>query len=62
MNEFEAAAATIRAMQEGRVNGKFRCPRCGMRSNVEAEAVDCCKELGPPASQKVPNVRFERLE
>lgn len=62
MNEFEAEAATMRAIQEGRVNGKFRCPRCGMRSNVEAEAQECCRELGPPSSQKVPNARFDRLE
>jgi hypothetical protein len=62
MNESEAEAATIRAIEEGRVNGKYRCPRCGMRSHVEAEAQNCCKELGPPASQKVPDARFERLE
>lgn len=62
MNDFEAAQAIDRAIAEGRVFGKYRCPRCGMRSNVEAEAIDCCKGLGPPALEKVSKARFERLE
>ena len=62
MNDSEAEAATIRAIKEGRVHGKFLCPRCGMRSNVEAEAMACCEGIGPPASQKICDSRFERLE
>ena len=62
MNEFEAAKATSRAVEEGRVHGKYRCPRCGMRSNHKADAMNCCKGLGPPASQRLPDARFERKE
>lgn len=62
MNEFEANAATLRAIEEGRLTGKYRCPRCGMRSHDESEARNCCKQIGPPASQKVPDARFDRLE
>jgi tRNA(Ile2) C34 agmatinyltransferase TiaS len=59
-SEAEAQAATIRANMEGRLNGEFRCPRCGMRSNTREEAVACCEELGPPASDIVSDARYRR--
>ena len=31
-----------RATAEGRVDGKHRCPTCGMRYKNEAEAINCC--------------------
>ena len=62
MNDSEASSATDRAIEEGRVHGKYRCPRCGMRSKLKKEAADCCKGLGPPAVDKVSESRFERYE
>jgi hypothetical protein len=59
-SETEAKAATIRATLEGRLNGEHRCPRCGMRSNTLEEAVACCDELGPPASERVSDSRYRR--
>ena len=56
----EAEAATIRATLDGRLNGEYRCPRCGMRSNTQEEAVACCEELGPPASERVSDSRYRR--
>lgn len=48
------------AIAEGRVYGKFRCPRCGMRSNDEQEAADCCEDIGPAAVERVSDSRFLR--
>jgi hypothetical protein len=31
-----------RAQAEGRVDGKHRCPTCGMRFNNDANAANCC--------------------
>lgn len=31
-----------RAQEEGRVDGKFRCPTCGMRFRTDVESVNCC--------------------
>ena len=31
-----------RAWSEGRVDGKYRCPVCGMRFNDEKAGDDCC--------------------
>ena len=59
-SDAEAAAATDRALEEGRVDGKYRCSWCGMRSHLESEARDCCRELGPPATSRVANARFGR--
>jgi hypothetical protein len=56
----EMSAAMVRAAQEGRIDGKYRCPRCGMRSNIEEEAATCCEELGPPSSERVSDSRFHR--
>ncbi len=32
-----------KAEAEGRLDGKYRCPVCGMRYLTEKEADDCCK-------------------
>ena len=34
-----------KAEQEGRHNGKFRCPICGMRYRKEREASTCCNGM-----------------
>ncbi len=34
-----------KAMDEGRVDGKHRCPVCGMRFNARRDAVLCCAEV-----------------
>jgi hypothetical protein len=60
VNESDAEAATIRATREGRLNGEYRCPRCGMRSDIQAEAMACCEELEPPASERVSDSRYRR--
>jgi hypothetical protein len=31
-----------KAHAEGRVDGKFRCPTCGMRFRTDVEASNCC--------------------
>jgi hypothetical protein len=31
-----------KAEQEGRLNGKYKCPVCGMRYKKEREALACC--------------------
>lgn len=31
-----------KAQSEGRIDGKFRCPTCGMRFKTEVEASNCC--------------------
>jgi hypothetical protein len=31
-----------KAQAEGRVDGKHRCPTCGMRFKSDAEAANCC--------------------
>jgi predicted RNA-binding Zn-ribbon protein involved in translation (DUF1610 family) len=61
MNDAESTIATNRAIAEGRVDGKFRCPRCGMRSRLEEEAIDCCKGLGPAALERVSESRYDRF-
>ena len=60
MNDSESASAIERAIAEGRVHGKYRCPRCGMRSDQKSEAEECCRELGPPSLERVSESRFER--
>jgi len=62
MDGFEAARAADLAAKEGRVHGKFRCSQCGMRSNSRAESLACCRELGPPSSEKVSDARFDRFD
>lgn len=62
MNDAEAARATDHAISEGRVDGKYRCPRCGMRSKHAAEAAECCKGLGPPSLERVSESRFDRTK
>lgn len=59
MNDSEATAATDVAIKEGRVNGKYRCPRCGMRSRIKSDALDCCKGIGPPELELLSEARFE---
>ena len=59
MNESEANAAMEESLKEGRVNGKYRCPRCGMRNRLKSEALDCCRGLGPPELQLLSEARFE---
>lgn len=34
-----------RAWQEGRVDGPFRCPVCGMRFRQEKDSLDCCARV-----------------
>lgn len=34
-----------KAVSEGRVDGKFRCPVCGMRFNEEKASFDCCAKV-----------------
>lgn len=34
-----------KALNEGRVDGKFRCPVCGMRYNEEQNSMDCCAKV-----------------
>ncbi len=34
-----------KALTEGRVDGKFRCPVCGMRYNDERESCECCARV-----------------
>ena len=34
-----------RAEAEGRIDGKYRCPVCGMRYNSEAECATCCVQV-----------------
>ncbi len=34
-----------KAVREGRIGGKYRCPVCGMRYKREKEAADCCKRI-----------------
>ncbi len=59
MNDAESARARDLAIAEGRVNGKHRCPRCGLRSNTAEEATECCKGIGPSAVERIPHSRFE---
>ena len=33
----------IKAIHEGRVDGPYVCPLCGMKHNIEDEAVKCCR-------------------
>lgn len=35
------------AYAEGRVDGPYRCPVCGMRYQVAAEAAGCCAMFAP---------------
>ena len=60
VEEEEILEQIERAIAEGRVYGKFRCPRCGMRSNDSTEAAECCKDVGPSASERVSDARFSR--
>ncbi|MBN2070522.1 MAG: hypothetical protein JW814_03605 [Candidatus Krumholzibacteriota bacterium] len=32
-----------KAEADGRLDGKYRCPVCGMRFHYEKEADDCCR-------------------
>ena len=59
-SDAEVKTAGMRAAQEGRIDGKYRCPRCGMRSNDQEEAATCCAELGPPSTERVSDSRFHR--
>ena len=34
-----------KAMNEGRVDGRFRCTVCGMRYNDESDSLDCCDKV-----------------
>jgi hypothetical protein len=34
-----------KALMEGRVDGKHRCPVCGMRFNEEKESFECCARV-----------------
>jgi hypothetical protein len=34
-----------KAIKEGRVGGKHRCPVCGMRFKIEREASACCAKV-----------------
>ena len=52
LSESEAAIASERAIAEGRVNGRYRCCRCGMRSDSAAEAHNCCIKLAPAGAQR----------
>lgn len=50
MSEFsdrEAAQAVKAAEREGRINGRYRCIHCGMRSHSAQEAMECCDLLVP---------------
>lgn len=38
-----------KATAEGRIDGKFRCPVCGMRFRSEAEGVNCCSQVARSA-------------
>jgi hypothetical protein len=38
-----------RASAEGRIDGKHRCPTCGMRYKHEAEATNCCAQCARSA-------------
>ena len=38
-----------RAVSEGRVDGKYRCPVCGMRFMHEAEMMNCCTPVARSA-------------
>ena len=60
LSSAEAASALDRASAEGRVDGKFRCPRCGMRSALKIDAQKCCEGLGPSALEVVSESRYER--
>lgn len=31
-----------KAWAEGRIDGKYRCPVCGMRFRIEADSITCC--------------------
>ena len=39
-----------KAQVEGRVDGPFRCPVCGMRFRAEKESADCCARVPKHAS------------
>ncbi len=39
-----------RAVSEGRVDGPFRCPVCGMRFKMEKDSADCCSRVPRPVS------------
>ena len=45
LSEREAALAARDADLEGRVRGRYRCIRCGMRSDSALEARMCCRQL-----------------
>ena len=38
-----------RAIAEGRIDGKYRCPVCGMRYNNEFECHNCCAPMARSA-------------
>ena len=38
-----------RATAEGRIDGKHRCPTCGMRYRTDAEASNCCAQCARTA-------------
>ena len=38
-----------KAQAEGRVDGKHRCPTCGMRFRNDAEAANCCAQVARSA-------------
>jgi hypothetical protein len=60
VEEDDITAQIEQAIAEGRLYGKFRCPRCGMSSNDAAEAAECCRDLGPTLLERVPASRFAR--
>lgn len=42
------------AVAEGRIDGKYRCPTCGMRYKNSTESTDCCTPttMGPREPRK----------
>ena len=38
-----------RALTEGRVDGRFKCPTCGMRFRTEADSANCCAQVARSA-------------
>ena len=38
-----------RAVAEGRIDGRYRCPVCGMRFNNEPESIICCAPMARSA-------------
>ncbi len=38
-----------KAASEGRIDGRHRCPTCGMRYAVDADALNCCAQVARSA-------------